>query len=407
MDEGASKIAAQRAKLAVTSVPAEAGALIAAITENVIAQRRLQGTMLDDKAKVVDAGAQVDAANAVLARCKSRVAAVQAAVTAADTDKKQRDALKTAIAAPPFLTIAKDASDLLGSLTTDPVKTRLEHNFSAPLLSIAQKRYATRIGRVASLRVTLTAAQDALANDLDTDNGLGGKVQKTWLDLQRAQAALADQVATIAVSYAKAKTLYDKLNAINPPAAPDLLTDAEKASRQKLDATGEAAVPNAEALDTQLKGVFSARDAVDAAVLAQIASDVDQLPASTTVADKRAEANDAQSKFDADLHQFSTDKGKDLDQWEAIIPDPVWSVLLDYEDSVDALTTLKTIDLKKLASDLDAAEDAYVTALADAEKAQRRSDALADAVALSAARLAAAQAAIGGRLASAIRGDTY
>jgi hypothetical protein len=332
MDAGAAKIAAQRAQLAVTSIPAEAGALITQITQGVIAQRKLQGTVLDDKAKLADAGVWVDAANTLLTRCKSRVAAVQAAITAAGIDGKQRDMLKTAIAAPPLLTIANDASDLLASLNSKPIKDLLDRNFPSALQTIAQKRYATRTGRLTSLGTVLAAAQDAWATALADHNGRGGAVEKTSLGLQRAQAALADQVANVAARYAKAQALYQKLQAVNPPTVPDVLTDAEQASRKTLDDSGAAAVPAAEGLDTELKNVFTAWDAVDAAVLDQIANNVDQLPNSAGVAGKRADAGAAQLKFDTDVKNFPAAGGKDLDQWEAVIPDPAWSVLLDYEE---------------------------------------------------------------------------
>jgi hypothetical protein len=410
LDAGAAKIAAQRAQLAVTSIPAEASALIALITKGVIAQRKLQGTMLDDQAKLADAGAQVDAANAVLARSKSRVAAVQAAITTAGIDGKQRDMLRTVIAAPPLLTIAADATSLLGSTTAANAKTRLDANFPTAMQSIAQKRYATRNDRLTSLQTVLAAAQDALATDLAADNGLSGAVKKAWLGLQRAQAALADQVATAAARYAKAQTLLQKLEAIQlAPAGtvPDVLTDAEKALCTTLDAKGAAAEPTAEALDTDLLAVFVAQDAVDTAILDQITSDVDQLPTSASVAAKRADVGTAQTAFDTALANFAGANESDLHQWEAVIPDPAWNFLLDYDDGLAALDALKAINLQALASAMDKAEDTYTTALAAAEKAQRRADALADALARREARLAASQAAIGSRLPSAIRGDTY
>jgi hypothetical protein len=410
LDAGVAKIAAQRAQLAVTSIPAEANALIALITKGVIAQRKLQGTVLDDKAKLADAGAQVDAASAVLARSKSRVAAVQVAITAAGIDGKQRDMLKTVSAAPPLLTIAADAKNLLGSTTAANAKKRLDANFPDAMQTISQKRYATRNGRLTSLQTVLDAAQNALATNLAADNGLSGAVKKAWLDLQRAQAALADPVATAAARYAKAQTLLQKLEAIQLApggTVPDVLTEAEKTLRDTLGVAGAAAEPTAETLDTDLLAVFAAQDAVDTAVLDQIASDVDQLPTSASVAAKRVAVGTTQTAFDSALAAFAAANKGDLDQWEAVIADPAWNVLLDYEDSLAALNKLKAIDLPALSSDLDKAEDAYTTALAAVEKAQRRADALADAVALRETRLAAAQAAIGSRLSSAIRGDTY
>jgi hypothetical protein len=409
LDAGAAKIAAQRAQLAVTTVPAEAGALIKLITNGVIAQRTLQGTVFDDQAKLADAGAQVDAANGLLARAKSRVAAVQAAITAAGIDSKQREMLKTVAAAAPLLTIATDASTLLASTTATKAQARLDKNFPAAMQTIAKKRYFARRGRLDSLRATLAAAQDQLGDDLAKD-GLGGAVDQARMKLQRAQAALADEVATAAARFTKAQTLLQKLEAIDPPptgSVPDVLTDAEKTLRGTLDATGVAAEPTAEALDTDLLAVFTAQDAVDTAIIKQITTNVDLLATSTDVATARAAVGTAQATFDSKLATFVAANKADLDQWQAVIPDPAWNLLLDYETGAAELAALKALNLTTLTGAMDTAEDDLVKALGAAELAQRRADALADAVALRQARLAAAQAAIGSRLASAIRGDTY
>ena len=48
-DKAGSDISAARAKLAVTTVPADANALITQITQMIIAQRGLQGAVLDDQ----------------------------------------------------------------------------------------------------------------------------------------------------------------------------------------------------------------------------------------------------------------------------------------------------------------------------------------------------------------------
>ncbi len=410
LDAGAAKIAAQRAQLAVTSVPAEAHTLIKLITKGVIAQRTLQGTVLDDQAKLADFGAQVDSANAVLTRAKSRVAAVQAAIATAGADSKQREMLKAVAAAPPLLTIATDASNLLTSTTATNAKSRLDKNFPLTMQTIAKRRYLTRNGRLASLQATLAAAQDALATDMAADDGLSGAAVKARLKLQRAQAALADVVATAAARFAKAQTLLQKLEAIElapEGTVPDVLTKAEKDMRGTLDTDGGKAELTAETLDTDLLAVFAARDAVDAAILTQIATAVDDLPTSTTVATARAAIGIAQAAFDSTLATFVAANKSDLDQWQAVIPDLAWNLLLDYEDGLAALGELKLLDLTTLSGAMNTAEDDYITALRAAEQARRRADALADAVALRQARLTAVQAAIGSRLASAIRGDTY
>ena len=55
LDQITSSIAAMRAQLAVTTIPADANALVAQITAQIIQQRGLQGAVLDDQDAIVAA----------------------------------------------------------------------------------------------------------------------------------------------------------------------------------------------------------------------------------------------------------------------------------------------------------------------------------------------------------------
>jgi hypothetical protein len=408
LDQFGAKIAAQRAQLATTTVPAEANALVVQITAQVVLQRHQQGKVLDDQEALADASADADAAT--LARATARIATVQAAIAAAAAEGAQRDALKAAIAAAPLATIKADATALLASATATHAASRIATDFPAALLDIAGKRHDTRSGRLSSLKADVELAEDAQGAGQAADAGLAGAASQKAIALRRAQAALADPVATAASRYARALAVLQKLEAIEVDATgtvPDVLTDAEKAQLAALAAAGAAAEPTAVALDTDLKAVFSARDALDAQILTQIAADVDALATDPTVAARRAAIVAAQNSFDADLAAFVAANRNDLDQWQAVIPDPAWKTLLDYQEGLAALNELAALDLPALAAAMDSAEGDYTSALAAAELAQRRADARTDAIALRSARLAGARGAIAARLPSAIRGDSY
>src|SRR5213592_1213173 len=55
-----SDIPAARAKLSITTIPADANQLIADITKLIIEQRRLQGLVLDDQEQAADAQVSID-----------------------------------------------------------------------------------------------------------------------------------------------------------------------------------------------------------------------------------------------------------------------------------------------------------------------------------------------------------
>lgn len=403
-------INAQRAQLAVVTVPAEANALVVKITAQVILQRSRQGKVLDDQAALDAASAAVDAASASQARAASQVAVVQAAIARATTEVRQRDALKAAIAKPPFVTLKADATALLVSTTASHAATRLAANFPAAILTLAGKRHAARSGRLASLKTEVDLAQNAQGAGQAADAGLAGAASQKLIALQAAQAALADPVATAASRYGRALALLKKLEVIElAPAGsvPDVLSAAEKAQLTALAAAGAAAEPTAATLDTDLVAVYAAQDALGAQILTQIAANVDQLATDASVAAKRAGIVTAQAGFDAALAAFAAANKGDLDQWQAVIPDPAWALLLDYQEGLAALNTLAATDLPALAAAIDAAETDYTTALAAAELAQRRDAARSAAISVRLASLTSASAVIGNRLPSAIRGDTY
>ncbi len=410
LDQASTDITALRAQLGQTTIPAEASALVAKITAKIIAQRGLQGTVLDDQGALDAATANVDAANATLARTTARVASTQAAVAQATTDDAQRTALKKATVAAPLSTLKSDASTFSGGATVTKATAHITKIFQTDIATIAGKRYDTRSNRIASLLTVLNNAQDALGADLAADGGLQGVVTQKKIAFQRAQDALSQYVASAANRFAKAQAVMKMLETIElAPAGtvPDVLTDAEKAqlASSTLKTPGAAAKPTAEAIDLDLDAVFAAQDALDAQILIQIKADVDKLATDATVAAKRAAIGTAVTTYTSALTAFTTKS--DLDNWEAVIPDPAWKVLLDFEDAAAALVDLSAVDPATLATTMDTAENDYATALAAAGAAQRRSDYYGDAIGLCEERLAAAQAAIGKRLASAIRGDSY
>ena len=410
LDQITSSIAAMRAQLAVTTIPADANALVAQITAQIIHQRGLQGAVLDDQDALDYAGASVDAASATLARATARVSTVQATIAQVTTEDTQRQGLKQAIAAAPLATLKADATAFLASATVTHATTRLGKDFPAAIITIAGKRHDTRAGRLASLQSVVNNAQDALGAELAADAGTQGTATQKQIAFRRVQSTLSQYAATAANRFTRAKAVMQMLEAIelaSPGTVPDVLTDAEKAQLTSLSVAGAAAEPTAETIDADLDAVFTAQDALDAQILTQIAANVDQLSTDATVAAKRAAIVTAWTTYKTAVANFAAANKKDLDQWEAVIPDSAWKVLLDFEEGMAALNELSTTDPAALATTMDNAENDYTTALLAAGLAQRRTDYLGDAIALREERLAAAQAGIANRLPSAIRGDSY
>jgi hypothetical protein len=520
-------IAALRAKLAAAE-PADATALIAQITEQIIEQRRLQGAVLDGRDALDAATASLEAASTALTRIKARMAVAGANIAQAATDDAQRDALRQAATAEPLSSLNSAAKSLLDAVQAAAL-TGLQKNFPEEIIDLAGRRYQTRTRLLAGLQGALDNAQDSFGRELAAESGLQGVVSRKLIDLQRAQHTLAQYVATADNRFQKAQAVLQMLDAIGkdqtpnvpgiltaaetaqlfPPAAiatagatasgvADLLAtttqaavkkaaddkdDADQAAVDQAKAEGTAAesifaagiaaakavgagatpedqetalaaahtaaddqdtagqkavdkdlaevtagtslaaardaivlaalTPNASIIGICLDAVFRAQDDLDAQILTQIEADVDQLSSDQDVlAPQRAAITDAKKIYHDAIDTFikaiaPKPKKTDLDYWEVIIPDTAWKVLLDYQEGLAALHELSQADPKELKNSMNDAETAYVAALDLAEKAQRKADALGDAIALRAKRLALAQAALANRLPSAIRGDSY
>jgi len=410
LDKAGSDISAARARLAVTTVPADANALIAQITQMIIKQRGLQGTVLNDQEQVAQAQAALDSASTTLARASSLTSSVQAAVAVEQADAAKRDTFRAAVTVPPLSTLKADAAAFLTGATVTHASSRLGKNFPDKIVTIAGKRHDTRVNQVKGLMTDLSNSQDALGTEQATDGGLAGLSAQKQIAFRRAQDALASYVATAANRFTKAKAVTAALEAIELDASgtvPDVLTDAEKAQLTALSAAGTAAEGTAEALDADMNGIFTADAALQAQILASISANVDSLSSDPNIAAKQTAVDAARTTFNNALSAFVAADKKDLDQWEAVIPDAAWQVLFDYEDAMATLNELAATDPAALSAAMDGAESAYVTALGAAAIAQRRLDRLADAIAFRQERLDAAQGAISARLLSAIRGDSY
>lgn len=523
LDQLTADIAKQRALLAVTTIPSEANALVAAITALLIQQRGLQGKVLDDRDALDAAQTSLAAANATQTRLQAKLADLKAKITQASAADAQRQALRQAATSAPLATLKADATAFATSATvTANAPAGLVKNFPQQIIDIAWARHKQRVGRVAQLQAVRDQAQTALGDELHADGGLQGAVSQKWAEFQRAQDKLAQHVASAASRFDKARAIMQTLEAIGLDPTPGLtgiLTKAEhdqivlpanatpgatatgvadalvvtakadvaqavadqKTAAQKaaaqlaaeqlaapliltagqkaaiaadpaatpadiaeaqaaataafnakdaadqaasdraaddLTATASAgaakaaiaaavAAPKAMSIGLGLDAVFQALDDLDAQLLVQIKTDVDLLNSDATVAAKRIAITTALAAYNGAITAFAAAGKSDLDNWEAIIPDPAWKVLLDYLDGRAALEELQQTDTAALATAMENAENAYTAALADAEKAQRRVDALGDAIGLRGQRLASAQAAISARLPSAIRGDTY
>ena len=401
-------IAANRAKLAASSVPSEVTALNTAIRDQIIALRAQQGGLLDDQDAASDAQADADAAAAVLTRMTANLADVEARLAAAKDANKQRQLLKARLSLAPFDTLQADATAFAGGAQATDAKAEIDAIFPAPLQTLAAKRYDTRMTQAAQLRQALTDAENALGAARATNDGRSGEAAKAEVDFRHAEQALRDFTTTAKQRFDRAVGIMTDLQATKKGTrTPDLLT-----AQEKLDigssAERQTAETNAEPVDANRRALDTARRDLDAEIVKQINTDVDALPTSADVKTKRdAVATAANTLRTSQSALVASGDRAVLDRWEVVVQDPAWRALIDYFDASATLTELKAVAPASLGAALDTAEDAYATALVKALKAARQSEALSDVVAARAKRVEGTTAALPGRLLSAVRGDSF
>jgi len=408
LDKKNSDIAVNRAKLATSSVPSEVTALTATIRDQFIDQHRLQGAILDDQDDLAWAQAEVGRATAAVARASAKLADAAAQLKAATDADATRQTLKTKLGAPPFSTLQADATAFAGTQAATDAQAEIDATFPADLQKIAVKRYKTRTGRAAQLRQSVIDAESALGDELAAKDGLSGETAKAALAFRRAEANLRDFVATAKQRYDRAVAVFSDLQAIkNGTKTPPLLSDQEKLD-VAVSADRTTAEGNLEAVDGKLNDLYTARNALDTQILTQIGTDVDTVSTDPTVQAKRAAVTGAITalKTEKDTAVTNGDKKK-VDEWEIVVRDETWRALVDYLDAKAALDELSATNPATFGTAIVGAEDAYATALAKANKAQRQADALADVVAVRGKRLDASTTAFPTRVLSATRGDSF
>lgn len=401
-------ISADRNALASTSVPSAVTALNSKIRDEIIKQRTLQGTVLDDQDSIATAQANLDCATAALARATAKVTDAEARLTAATDAADKRKILADQLGQPPFITMKADATSFAGGAVATSAKAEIDATFPSDLQTIATDRRKTRTDRAAALEKALEDAEDALGSARATAEGLPGDAARKEIAFRRADDALRVFVTTAKLRYDRAVTVMGDLQAMkNGTKTPDLLSVQEKADIAA-SAARTTAQTNALPIDTDRVAVYSAQKDFDTAILAQINTDVDALRTDAGLQAKRAAPGTATATLVAAQTAFAGSADKTtLDQWEVVVQDAVWSTLIDYLDAQDTLAHLSATTPADFATTLATAEDAYAVALAATTKAQRQGDAFSDEIALRSARVDAATASLPGRLLSAVRGDSF
>jgi hypothetical protein len=390
-------IAAIRRKLPDAPMPADADALIDELETKTIELRAVQAQILQSDAVANEAAREVGAADAELAAATARAAAATAARDQVQTEHDRRTVWKTAAGKAPLKDVPAQAT-AAADASAEPMKSakaRVEADIPAELIARARERGAN--ARTA-FDLVVDLAQDAGEK---VSAAAGGIVQAEAV-FRRAEAQLGDYFRSALTDLARAIAVLEAI-----PDAP-ALTDAEVARITDADIVkaGKAAADKESARDTARTNREKGAAALEKAILAARAVDVDIDPATVqAVKDKQKDFDDTAVPLATAEIAYTAQMRADLDRWEATVPDATWRVLADFEDARATLDRLKQSDPTALASAATTQEGNLVTALLAASKTGRTQSVLVLAAARSESRLGAAANSAAARRFSAIRGD--
>lgn len=395
------QIANKRTELAVTTVPAEAGALVTEITELIIEHRALQAQLLDREAASAEGRARVSAAQTAVQQAAARRTAAEAELAREQLAAQQRDAWKTALGQPPLSTLPATATATLGDAAFTAAEAEV-NDLPEKIRDTATSRYGVYRAQLEAARSGTTSAEDLLAGEYGASGGGEGLAAQHRIDFDRAERAVRDFATGAAERHAAALALLATV------ADGELLSDAEKdeIDDPALVTPGESAADLGITRDDAQKTVDEKRSFLEALTLQQRAADPDAdvttVPAVQTAQSELDTAtqdrDDAQTAFDPERPALA--------EWVAVVPDPAWRRVRAFLDARTILQALSAADPATLVTDLNTAEQTLAGALAQAAQRRRAVTLLREGVALRAARLATAEKARDARLLSAVRADS-
>lgn len=393
-----------RKQLAGTVTPEDGAALLQQLQDDITKSRKATAALAQAERALAAAKADTDLATAEVQRITIALANATAAWKDAQIQDKRRTDLKNQLAQPPLSSIVADAATAAAGPAFTAAKTRLENDLPLALKTQAEERLTTEGTRSAATATDYQQSLAVLEAKQSSDGGINGPVGTLQSDFQRADAAFTAYVTGAIDHLNQAKALLAKVG--DPTVAPLTPAQTARIHDATLVANATAAAALEAAINTAEVTLAQDQAALDQAIRQAIAANVDADPTTDPgVITATTNLNTAQNALTAAQTAYTPAIEKEARDWEVTVPDSTWQLLRDFERARALLTALQSPTPAALASAMDNAENALVTALIAADKSARTLDALNSASARQAALAAYESAAADGRQFSAVRGD--
>jgi hypothetical protein len=393
-----------RKQLAGAVTPEDGAALLQQLQDDITNSRKKTAALAQAERALAAAKADTDQATAEVQRITIALANATAAWKDAQVQDKRRTDLKNQLAQPPLSSIVADAATAAGGPAFTAAKTRLENDLPVALKTQAEERLTTEGARSAATGTDYQQSLAVLEAKQSSDGGINGPVGTLQSDFQRADAAFTAYVTGAIDHLNQANALLAKVG--DPTVAPLTPAQTARIHDATLVANATAAAALEAAINTAQVSVAQDQAALDQAIRQAIAANVDADPTTDPgVITAATNLNTAQGALTAAQGAYTPAIEKEARDWEVTVPDSTWQLLRDFERARALLAALQSPTPAALATAMDNAENALVTALIAADKSARTLDALSSASAKQAAMAAYESAAADGRQFSAVRGD--
>lgn len=409
-------IAANRAKLAGTSIPAEIEALVKKLTDDTVDLRQQSWTVLDARDALAAARNTQAFAEVRLQRADAQLKVADQMVALVTAETNRRNQWIAAAGQPPLQTLRQEATDIAdgtgGSTLLADAQAKLDTSptrVPQELLDVAELRFNLWRARVKADRDAVSFVKVQIGAQVAADLGKSGAAQQLGITFRENEAAFGEWAASARNRFDRAVALLEGI--ANLGAGVFAISEAEAA--QANDATEPQATNRQNAADAE-EAIYPAQTTVDQRqetldneILKAQAVDPNKADVSGDggVPAATASLNAAQGVLTPLVAAFDAAEKDLMASWQVRLTDQTWRRILDFFEARAELQDLKATDPAALQTAMTTSEGLYGDALVAASASGRSIGYLQDVFALRRANAEASQGGATSRLLGAVRGD--
>lgn len=403
------EVEAVRRALALAQTPAQVAALSEELKDRTVAQRAAADASAAQELVRAQAAAALQMARlAAEFAALAQDAAAQSLEKAIAEDTRRQDIITRALVQAPLLDVVADATAILASPEFAAAQARIDNALPAALAIRARERTGQAYAAADRWLARLQGAQAAYDGEFEASGLDSDTLARLQRDFAATDTALTAYAGQAAARLASATATLKRLSELTVPP----LTPEQKASLDDLQGTDRPDAADAQkarddaALALTDKAALYAAERIKA-LATDPQGDIGAMEADAAAFPDLRQAktafDDAQTVYDQAELAFTDAHASLLAEWQAEVPDTLWSEAASLYAAQDALVDL-TVAPAALVTALQAAETALVAALEGTAERQRRIEYVSAALAAQQSLAGAVAKRVGERSTNALRG---